>query len=187
MQPNLTSSSRGALISMALMGTGLMILGATLFAMYANQSSDMDYSTVPAAVNYAAPNLELTDLSSARVSLQDYRGQVALVNLWATWCPPCKAEMPTLKSFYENYKDRGFVVIGIDDGESADVVTSFVNDYGLTFPIWLDEKYVTEETFGTMQLPTSWVIDRQGRVVFTWVGAISRKMLEKYVVPVIEG
>ena len=106
--------------------------------------------------------------------------------MWATWCPPCVAELPTLNSFYKDYSDGGFVIIGIDDGEELGVVKDYVARTGLTFPIWADPTYLSESAFGTMNLPSSFVIDRQGQIRLQWVGAISRDMLEKYVVPIIE-
>jgi peroxiredoxin len=94
--------------------------------------------------------------------------------------------MPTLEAFYGDYTQSGFVIVGIDDGDPLDDIKSFIEDYGLTFPIWTDPQYLTEKTFGTMSLPSSYVIDRQGRVRLQWVGAISRAMLDKHVVPIIE-
>jgi len=119
-------------------------------------------------------------------SLADYRGQVILVNLWATWCPPCKEEMPALQSFYNQHKDQGFIVVAINDGDPTKDVLQFVKDYKLTFPVWLDPTYLaTERAFKSLNLPTSFVIDRNGVVQLQWVGGISRKMLDKHVIPLI--
>jgi peroxiredoxin len=137
-------------------------------------------------VDYAAPKLTLSDLDGVERSLADYRGQVVLVNLWATWCPPCKAEMPTLKAYYEVYAADGFVTIAINDGDPAEAVTAFVQEYGLTFPVWLDPTYeATERAFKTRNLPSSFVIDREGNIRLRWVGEIDRATLEKYVTPLI--
>lgn len=175
-------------VALIMIGVGLITLGILSFVYLDSSNSQAaasDFSTIPVDVNYAAPALKLTDLDGNSVSLDMYRGKVVLVNLWATWCPPCKAEMPTLKNFYEEYKDNGFVIVAIDDGESADLVKPFVDEYGLPFPIWLDEDYVTEKTFRTVNLPSSWVIDRDGTVRLLWVGAISSRVLEKYVPSII--
>jgi len=94
--------------------------------------------------------------------------------------------MPTLESFYNKYREQGFVVIGINDGDPEKDVLQFVKDYRLSFPIWLDPTYIaTEQAFKTMNLPTSFVIDRNGVVQLQWVGGISRKMLDKHVIPLI--
>lgn len=110
-----------------------------------------------------------------------------LVNLWATWCPPCKEEMPTLEAFYKKYKDKGFVIVAINDGDPTADVLQFVKDYKLTFPVWLDPTYIaTEKVFNTLNLPTSFVMDRDGTLKLTWVGAINTEMLEKHITPMIE-
>jgi peroxiredoxin len=178
-------------LSLVMIGTGLITLGLILFLELtinaaAEQGQVQELSAMPVAVNFPAPELSLTDIDGRNVSLDDYRGRVVLVNLWATWCPPCKAELPALQSFYDANKDQGFVIIGIDDGETADIVAPFVGEYGLTYQIWMDTEYETERAFGTINLPSSWVLDRQGNVVLNWVGAISTARLEEYVIPVIQ-
>lgn len=141
---------------------------------------------MPVKVNYAAPNLTLTDVLGVSRSIADYRGQVLLVNLWATWCPPCKEEMPTLEAFYKKYKDEGFTVVAINDGDPTGDILQFVKDYDLTFPVWLDPTYIaTEQAFKSLNLPTSYVIDRNGIVRLQWVGGISRKMLDQHVIPLL--
>jgi peroxiredoxin len=150
-------------------------------------STQIELSAVPAQVKYAAPELTLTDTAGTPVSLVDYRGQVILVNLWATWCPPCKEEMPALEAFYRKHKDDGFVIVAINDGDPTADVIQFVKDYGLSFPVWLDPAYIaTEQAFKTLNLPSSFVIDRDGTIVLSWVGGINSKNLEKFVAPVIK-
>jgi len=177
------------ILPLIIAGVGLVLLGVAAFALLPkpdSQSSTTEYSTIPLKVDYAAPDLSLTALDGTPTSLADYRGQVVLVNLWATWCPPCKAEMPTLQSFYDKYKGNGFAVVAINDGDPTADVTQFVKDYALTFPVWLDPKYVaTERAFKSMNLPSSYVIDRNGVIRLQWVGEISSAMLEKYVTPLI--
>ena len=93
--------------------------------------------------------------------------------------------MPTLQAFYEKYKDDGFVLIAIDQEETLEVVQPFVDEFGLTFPVWLDEEYEAERLFKTMNLPSSYVIDRGGTVRLTWIGGISKRNLEKFVPDII--
>jgi peroxiredoxin len=178
--------------AMIVLGVGLILVGAAAFIALpkagASTNAPMSGSslTVPVEVDYAAPKLTLSDLDGVERSLADYRGQVVLVNLWATWCPPCKAEMPTLKAYYEVYAADGFVTIAINDGDPAEAVTAFVQEYGLTFPVWLDPTYeATERAFKTRNLPSSFVIDREGNIRLRWVGEIDRATLEKYVTPLI--
>lgn len=174
--------------AMTLMGAGLIALGVTLYLLLDSSGvgAPREYSTIPVEVDYLAPELVLTDLEDRPVSLRDYRGSVVLVNLWATWCPPCKAEMPTLQSFYEKYRDEGFVIVAVNDGEPLELVEPFVRDYGLTFPVWLDEEYKAEKAFNTINLPSSYVIDRRGTVRLMWIGAISGRVLEKFVPDIIK-
>lgn len=150
-----------------------------------DSASTSDFSTVPVQVDYPAPELNLTSLEGDAVSLADYRGSVVLVNLWATWCPPCAEEMPTLQAFYERYKSEGFVLIAIDQGETVAEVKPFAAEFGLTFPIWLDPDNEAGGIFKTMNLPSSYVIDREGQVRLMWIGGISAANLEKYVPNII--
>jgi peroxiredoxin len=173
--------------AMLMIGTGLVAIGIVLF-LFLNKpavSSD-DFSIVPAQVDFAAPKLTLTDLSGKSVSLDDYLGSVVLVNLWATWCPPCKEELPALQAFYQKHKVEDFMLIGIDQEETLEVVKPFVVEFGLTFPVWLDENYQAERKFNTESLPSSFVIDRTGRVRLMWFGGVSEEFLEKYVTNIIK-
>ena len=88
-------------------------------------------------IEQAAPNFSLPSLDSGNVALSDYSGQVVLVNLWATWCPPCKAEMPTINAFYEAHKDEEFVVLAINSQEQAPTVDAFIQAEGFSFPVLL--------------------------------------------------
>jgi thiol-disulfide isomerase/thioredoxin len=173
-------------LPLVFLGFGLILIGVSTYFILQESSPQTDFSTVPVRVNFVSPELTLTDIQGVSHSLADYRGQVILVNLWATWCPPCKEEMPALQSFYNQHKDQGFMVVAINDGDPTKDVLQFVKDYKLTFPVWLDPTYLaTERAFKSLNLPTSFVIDRNGVVQLQWVGGISRKMLDKHVIPLI--
>ena len=173
-------------IGLIAVGVAAMTLLTLRRSLWSQAERTAESSAVPAQADYPAPDLILNDLDGNPRSLSDYLGQVALVNMWATWCPPCVEELPTLNSFYNDYAVEGFVIIGIDDGEELGVVKDYVAQQGLIFPIWVDPSYLSERAFNTMNLPSSFLIDRQGQVRLQWVGAISRAMLEKYVLPIIE-
>ncbi len=177
------------LLSSLAIGVGLIACGVASMALLTG-SQEVSQAreralVVPARVDYPAPELTLADLEGVSRSLKDYRGQVVLVNLWASWCPPCVAELPTLNAFYGDYADQGFVLIGINAGESPSHVREYVLQRQLNFPIWIDTEQRAGEAFRTMSLPSSFVIDRQGRVRLEWLGAIERTMLDKYVVPLL--
>lgn len=177
-------------IALAVVGVGLILISiAAVFAIPQAQAAvrENQIGTTPVEVSFAAPDVQLTDLQGNLVALSDYRGKVILYNAWATWCPPCKAEMPVLQAYYDKYKDQGFVVIAIEDGQPLDEVAAFVRSYGLTFPIWPDLEWRATKTWGIQALPTSYVIDRQGTARLTWSGEATAKMLEQYVTPLIVG
>lgn len=137
------------------------------------------------SVSYPAPELSLEHLDGRMESLADYRGEVILVNNWATWCPPCKAEMPVLEAYYEDHADQGFTIIAVEAGDPKDTVAQFVDAYGLQFEIWLDPRGASVRAFGNGSLPNSYVIDRSGTVRYAWTGEVNRQMLEKYVTPLL--
>ena len=169
-----------------MLGFGLILIGTSVYLTLNRPAQQTNSSAVPAKVRFSAPQLTLQDTEGVPRSLADYRGQVVLVNLWATWCPPCKEEMPTLQAYYDRHRDDGFVIVAINDGDPAADVQQFVKDYQLTFPVWLDPTYIaTEKAFHTLNLPTSFVIDRTGTIQLTWVGGISPKMLEQHVTPLL--
>ena len=171
-------------------GVFLVLIGIALFVVMQGTSGEAaapaaDLSVVPVAVNYPAPQLALENVNGETESLADFGGQVLLLNNWATWCPPCKAEMPTLKKFHDAHSAEGFTIIAVEAGDGKDEVLQFANSLGLTFPIWLDPDGAALNAFKNGNLPNSYVIDRSGTVRYAWTGEISLAMLEKYVTPLI--
>jgi thiol-disulfide isomerase/thioredoxin len=149
------------------MAAGLLLIGFALVTMTSPKSgSDAGSlsSVVPVAVNFAAPELLLENLNGQTESLAGYRDRVVLVNNWATWCPPCKAEMPTLAAYYNEHQSEGFTIIAIEAGDPVDAIAPFVQSYSLGFPVWLDPNGVSLRAFGNGTLPNSYVIDCSGTV-----------------------
>lgn len=186
-----THRNNPQILAMALIGAGLLILGGLAFFLLPKETTaelpgSGSASTVPVAVDYPSPELTLGNITGGQSSLKDYQDRVILVNNWATWCPPCRAEMPTLKQYFEDHQEQGFTVIAIEAGETVSEVSKFAEQYGLTFPVWADPDQKSIAAFRNMALPNSYVIDRRGQVRLTWTGAISREMLEKYVTPLLE-
>jgi peroxiredoxin len=171
-------------------GVGLILFGFVLFAILrgtdeASASTPTDRSVVPMAVNYSAPQLALQNINGGAESLEDFGKDVVLVNNWATWCPPCKAEMPTLEKYYETHNKEGFTIIAIEAGDGKDQVMQFAESFNLKFPVWLDPDGAALDAFRNGNLPNSYVIDRNGTVRYAWTGEINLAMLEKYVTPII--
>jgi len=175
-------------------GAGLVVIGVVSAAMIGNNtpdgattsSSSGEYSVTPSEVNYQAPELALNDLDGNTVALSDHLGSVVLVNNWATWCPPCKAEMPTLQAYFTEHSNEGFMLLAVEAGDPVPEVKEFVESYQLTFPILLDPSNLALRAFRNDSLPSSYVIDRQGTVRLAWTGPISLEMLERYVTPLVE-
>ncbi len=143
------------------------------------------FSLAPLSVSYPAPDLALENIGGKTEALADYRNDVVLVNNWATWCPPCKAEMPNLEAYYEDHASEGFMIIAIEAGDAKDTVSQFVQTYNLKFQVWLDPDSAALKAFGNGNLPNSYVIDREGTVRYAWTGEVNRATLEKYVTPLL--
>ncbi len=116
------------------------------------------------AVEYTATTLE-----GDSVSLASLRGEVVLLNLWATWCAPCRTETPYLQSLFEEYREQGFRIVGIslDTGDAADQVAAFVDEYGVTYTILHDPRMRGMELYQVLGLPATFLIDREG--VLRWM------------------
>ncbi|NQS91416.1 MAG: TlpA family protein disulfide reductase [Chloroflexi bacterium] len=173
-----------------LVGMGLLVLIGIALILQSEQGSQNDaldvFILAPIEVNQPAPELTLFDLDGNEVSLSDFVGEVVLLNNWATWCPPCRLEMPEFKAYYDKYKDRGFQVVAIEAGQPEAEVRSFVEEAGLEFVILLDPENLSLITFQRNSLPNSFVIDRKGNLRMAWLGAINGPTLEKYITPLLE-
>lgn len=178
------------ILGMLMIGAGLLLLGVVTLVVLpkpdAVAGSDSGYSTIPMEVNYPSPELSLTDLQGVPVSLEEHLGEVVLVNNWATWCPPCKAEMPALQTFFDRHNNQDFTIVAIEAGDPIFEVADFVKQYGLTFHVWPDPTQKATLAFRNPGLPSSYVIDRSGTVRLAWTGAINLDTLEKYVTPLLE-
>lgn len=127
-----------------------------------------------------APTFETVDLTGRAVSLQDYRGRVVVLNFWATWCPPCRVEMPELDAYQAEMGDR-IAILGVDMGEPPGAIVPFVRQYGLRFPILLDETGAIAASYGVTGLPTSLILDPSGVVRERVTGAMTRDVLARRV------
>ncbi len=116
-------------------------------------------------VGKLAPSFELPDVNGKKVTLSEYKGKVILINFWATWCVPCKAEMPSLNNLFLAFKNDGFIVLSISVDSSEKPVQSFLKDKAISFPVLMDkEQEVYFDLYGVLGLPTSFLIDRDGIV-----------------------
>jgi peroxiredoxin len=120
------------------------------------------------------PEFTLTDLSGKTWTFSELRGKVVLVNFWATWCPPCRKEMPDLEALYGRFGSKGFVVLGISD-EEATKVEPFIRERKISFPVLLDSGRKVNEMFVVEGIPKSFVYDREGKLVAQSIDMRTRK------------
>ncbi len=118
-----------------------------------------------------APDFTLNNLEGSEVSLKDFEGKVVFLNFWATWCGPCREEMPSMEGLWQRFKEEDFVILAVDLRESRGEVVSFMKEYGLTFPVLLDSKGEVGSMFGVRAIPTTYLLDSEGRIVGGAIGA----------------
>lgn len=119
-----------------------------------------------------APDFSLEDMDGEKYTLSSFRGKTVLLNFWATWCPPCRKEMPSMEGLYQRFRDKGLVVIAVNQWETPDHVFSYMGDLNVdpTFPLLFDTRSEISEKYGVKGLPTSFIIDAGGRVTHKAIG-----------------
>jgi peroxiredoxin len=117
-----------------------------------------------------APEFRLKDINGKSFSLRDYGGKVVLLNFWATWCPSCKFEMPSMDAFHKELGDKGLVVLAVNVRESVDEVKAFFQEHRLSFPALLDEDGDVFERFNVWSLPTTFIIGKKGELLGKVIG-----------------
>ncbi len=165
-----------------LIGLGALLLIGFLLLSFHQAGAQV---VVPPRVGAPLGNFTLMDIQGQQVQLQDYQGKVVLVNSWATWCPPCRAEMPDLTAYYQAHQKEGFVVLAINAGDPQSSAASFAQRYQLAFPVLLDPDLRVLDGFGIHDFPTSIVIGRDGRVKTIHVGLYTPQALESDVKPLL--
>lgn len=136
------------------------------------------YSVNPAQspqLGEPAPDFQFQDSEGQTTSLSDFRGEVVLVNFWATWCGPCVYEMPFIQQVYDEWRGKGLVVLTINIGESANKATSFMEEYSLSFPVLLDTSSEVAQRYNVQYIPTTFFIDEDGIIQHIEVGAFPSK------------
>jgi len=131
-------------------------------------------TTEPIQPGLEMPNFTFPDINGREVSLSDHRGKVVLVNVWATWCPPCRQEMPSMQSLYEKFKGENFEILAVSiDSEGRAAVAPFMRKMNLTFPALLDPGETIRSLYGITGVPESFIIDKQGILVQKIIGPIN--------------
>jgi peroxiredoxin len=125
----------------------------------------------PVAIGDSAPDFSVPALPSGSLDLKNYRGQVVVLNLWATWCPPCVEETPSLERFAEKMRDRGVIVLSISVDEDQKTLQDFIQQNHISYPIGRDPERALSARYGTFQFPETYILDRRGLVAEKVVGA----------------
>ncbi len=158
------------------------LAAAALFAALTGCARSTEPSRKPVkeqAHRNPAPDFTLRDANGKSVRLSDYKGQVVLLNFWATWCGPCKIEIPWFMEFQKTYKDRGFTVLGVAlDDDGWDSVKPYIERKQFNYPVMIGSMQVEQLYGGIESLPTSFIIDRQGRIASTHVGLVTKNVYE---------
>jgi peroxiredoxin len=154
----------------------LLVLALTACA----ASGDSGGAQTGISQGQVAPDFSLETLEGGKVSLSDYRGQIVLLNFWATWCAPCRAEIPAIEAVLEARQGQEFVVLGVNYQESRERVGPFAEELGMSYPILLDETGKVMQTYRAPGLPMSVLLDEQGVIQQRHPGLLTESQLEGY-------
>ncbi|RLQ92798.1 thiol-disulfide oxidoreductase ResA [Planomicrobium sp. Y74] len=155
------------------------IAALIIYVLYTNLS-DIKKSGAALSIGDDAPDFQLINLEGETVKLSDYRGQGVFLNFWATYCPPCKKEMPFMQNQYELFKEKGVTILTVDIAEPHPVVEKFAVKYGLTFPILLDLNQETMDLYDVAAIPVSFLIDENGKVVDRISSSLTESQIADY-------
>ncbi len=179
--------NKNMLYTNILLAVVLILAGVGVLFWMGQQSATGQANTPATGIlpGQPAPNFTLTTLQGEPVKLSDYAGKVVMVNMWATWCPPCKAELPTIDAYYQEHSNDGFVVLAVNSQEAQSTVNTYISSTGFTFPVLLDSRGDVMDLYNVRALPTSFIIDRDGTVRHIHTGEVSRQQLAQYVEPLL--
>jgi len=147
------------------------------------QQTQEDISNLPIGIQKGnvAPDFELKNLAGESIKLSDLRGKKVIVNMWATWCPPCRAEMPDMQRIFEKYKDDGVAILGVNLTKSEqrpENVAAFLEEFGITFPVVLDTESEVAALYQIQPIPTSYLIDSRGVIQEKVIGSMDYAMMK---------
>ena len=141
-------------------------------------SAEVTESQATEPVDYSAPDFAMLDMEGNEVNLSSFFGKPIVLNFWASWCGPCKSEMPEIQKFYEQYGEEiHFLLVSVDD--SADTAKAFIADSGYTFPVFFDTTSMGAYTYGASSIPLTFFIDSDGNMAAYYMGAMSESILQQ--------
>jgi len=149
----------------------ILIAGAAWVFLSASSTAQTETAQAP-QTGFTAPDFSLKTATGETYALSELKGQAVLVNVWATWCPPCRAEMPAIEKMYQEYKSQGLVVLSVNSTvqDNPLEIAPFIKEYNLTFPILLDETGDVTRAYQIRSLPSSYFIDRHGVISEVIIG-----------------
>ncbi len=151
----------------------VFIVAVFLIVLFSEDRDSTVTTTRPIQMGFEAPNFTFPDLNGHRVTLFDHRGKVVLVNIWATWCPPCRQEMPSMQRLYEKFRGEDLEILAVSiDANGREAVDPFMQKIDLTFPVLLDPKETIKPLYGITGVPESFIVDKEGIVVKKIIGPI---------------
>ncbi|WML47139.1 redoxin domain-containing protein [Neobacillus sp. PS3-34] len=187
------------LLSYSIIALSIAIVAVNLWKTYANNeeqkqqiqseeasttSKDIPGTKITSLdVGTPAPDFELSTLSGEKIKLSELRGEKVILNFWATWCPPCKAEMPHMENYYVANKDKGVTILSVNltsMDKGTDVIRSFIHDYKLTFPVVLDDTGMIGTKYQAFTIPTSYIIDTKGIIQQKIVGPMDEDTMKSF-------
>lgn len=143
-------------------------------------SDELDSLEIKAEKGYRAPDFTITDMNGNKVSLKDYAGKPVFINFWASWCEPCREEMPYIEEAYTQYKDQiEFLMINVIAVDTIKDMQAFMNEFGLTFPVLLDQKNTVSDLYRIYGYPTSYFITDKGVIAEKVAGGMSKQMFNR--------
>ncbi|KEK23733.1 thiol-disulfide oxidoreductase ResA [Bacillus gaemokensis] len=154
----------------------LVLSGAVGFTLYQGFFVDKEKMQI----GEKAPNFVVSDLEEKKIELKGLKGKGVFLNFWGTWCKPCEKEMPYMNELYPKYKEKGVEIIALDADETNIAVKNFVNQYGLKFPVAIDKGSEVIGTYGVGPLPTTFLIDKEGKVIEKITGTQTKEQMEAY-------
>ena len=131
------------------------------------------------AIHSFAPQLSLTDLSGQKLELSSYRGKVVILDFWATWCEPCRTEIPRFVDLQNKYRNQGLQIIGISLDDDPKPVPGFYQQFKMNYPVAIGDANLAERYGGILGLPVNFVLDREGRIHATHVGEVDISLIEQ--------
>ncbi len=165
---------------------GIAVAIAVGLALYYRNSAPSLVGNGPATlVGTSAPSFPMKRIDRVGDSLERHRGKVVVMNLWASWCPPCRAEMPDLQRLATRYGSRGLVVLGVDEGESLENAASFARSLRITFPILLDPEQQYGRVYSALGLPTTIIVRPNGLIARGIDGALTYEQMQEAIVPLL--